>query len=428
MPANIGSQTVTILYYAFAASGIVNKRFQGVREKGIYSGGYLSVVDDTHAQISTLVCEISDGTYQVRIETGTTVNLGVAQATPYIVLRWTYTGAVTDYMELLAVVTPTVNDLVVGKCTFDGGGHLNGFNYQDSSYPRTTPDTQDLFLKVESTAATELRVRIRAGRIQTSSATIDIADQKSNLFVPPAANSRIDLVYITNVGVVAIDSSGTPAANPSPPNYNGKLVLAEVTVSNGDTDIVASKIKDVRSFVSLSIPSGDETYVTTDGNGDLTLVGYSIDKVKISRYLPAEILPGWYVKYFADGSRTLPAEFTYGDPSGRLISLGQITQSLGNASTSVSILLSMKINNTSGGLKVVTQKLRHVDNDVLFFLNGVLFKSVVGYGLKNIDINWNLIVGENDLQIIYRDQGAIGGLILLGDIVNDTDVYFVGAV
>jgi len=268
MPADTGSQVVTILYYTAANSSIINKRFQGIRQTGIYSGGYLSVVDNTHAQISILVCEISDGTYQVRVETTSTVNLLVAVGTPYIVLRWTYTGAVTDYMELLAVATPTTNDVVIGKCTFDGSSHLNGFSYQDTSYPRLTPNTQDLFLNVESTVDTELRVRIRAGRIQTNDCVVDIADQKSDLFVPPSSNSRIDLVYISDVGVITIDSSGTAAASPSAPAYKGKLVLAEVTLTVGDTNIVVSKIKDVRNFLS-STPAPDDTTIEKNSEGKL---------------------------------------------------------------------------------------------------------------------------------------------------------------
>jgi len=258
MPENIGSQVVTILYYRAANSSIVNKRFQGIRQTGIYSGGYLSYVDDDTAKISTLVCEISDGTYQVRIETEDTVNLAVASATPYIVLRWAYTGAITDYMELLAVAVGDIaaNDIVVGKCKFDGSD-LNGFDYQDSSYPRSTPNTQDLFLKVEATPDTELRVRIRAGRIQTNSAVVDINEQKSDLFVAPDSNSRVYLVYVTDAGAIAIDSTGTAAADPSPPTYKGKLVLAEVTISNGDTNITADKIKNVRSCLSPNIiPDG----------------------------------------------------------------------------------------------------------------------------------------------------------------------------
>lgn len=252
MPADVGTQTVTILYYRAANSSIVNKRFHEIRQVGLYKGGYLSIVDDANCQLSLLICEISDGTNQVRVETTVAVNIGVASATPYVVLRWTYTGAITDYMEILAVATPAANDIVVGLCTFDGSDDLNGFNYQHATYPRTTPNTQDLFLKVEATPASELRVQIRAGRVTTFNSSVDISDQLSTTLSAPVSNSRIDLIYVTTTGVIAV-VTGTAAASPSVPDYGGKMVLAEITIASTDVNIAASAIKDVRNFLTPSI-------------------------------------------------------------------------------------------------------------------------------------------------------------------------------
>ena len=253
MASNIGSQTVTLLFHTIANSLEWNKRFIDIRKIGIYTGGWLSIINNTTAQISSLICEISDGNYQVKIKTATTVNITVSSTTPYIVLRWTYTGSVTnDFMSLLAVVTPATNDVVVGKCTFDGSLHLNGFNYGDTTYSRTDPAIQDLFLKVEATGDSDLRVRIRSGRIQTASANISIADQKSDLITRPVSYSKVYLVYVnTDTGIISIDSSGTAAITPVAPNYGGKLVLAEITLASTDTSISQSKIKDVRSFINI---------------------------------------------------------------------------------------------------------------------------------------------------------------------------------
>jgi hypothetical protein len=266
MAIDIGNQTVTLLYHNRADSRVVNRRFQGIRLTGIYSGGYLTVVDDTHARLSVLSCEISDGTYQVKVSTGTTVTVTVAQATPYIVLRWVYTGSETaDYMSFLAVASPSENDLVVAECTFTGGGNLQGFDYSE----RSTPNTSDLFLKVEPTEDTELRVRVRAGRVQNGKETFQIPDQKTGLFTPPSSNSRVYLVYVDRAsGVIAIDSSGTAAASPVAPNYAGKLVLAEITLATGATDIVAANITEVRDFTNMSYDV-DGTTVEIDSNGKL---------------------------------------------------------------------------------------------------------------------------------------------------------------
>ena len=281
MPADVGTQTVTILFYRLANSAIVNKRFQGIRQTGIYSGGYLSVVDDENCQISTLVCEISDGTNQVRVETAATVNLGVAVATPYVVLRWTYTGAITDYMELLAVASPAANDIVVGLCTFDGSDDLNGFTYEGvlGVNKRTTPNTLDLFLKVEETPTTELRVRIRAGRVTTYGGSVDISDQLSSSITAPVSDSRIDLIYVTAAGAIAIET-GVAAASPSVPDYAGKMVLAELTITNGDTNIVQADIKDVRSFLQFGAKqtgqATDAILTTTLNSSYQTAVSLSV--------------------------------------------------------------------------------------------------------------------------------------------------------
>jgi len=260
MAANTGSQTVTILYHSKVNNTLVNRRFVNIRETGIYSGGYLSVVDNSHASLSTLICEITDGTYQVKITTGEAVVIAVAQATPYVVLRWSYTGSETDdYMSILAVATPATNDLIVAECTFTGGGNLQGADYSE----RSTPNTQDLFLKVEPTEDTELRVRVRAGRVYTPTGFVNVPDQKSSLFTVPTSNSRIDLLYInTTTGAVSI-AQGTAGITPVAPSYAGKLVIAEITLTSTSTNITSSMINDTRTFIS--------PYTTLFAPDDITL-------------------------------------------------------------------------------------------------------------------------------------------------------------
>jgi len=284
MPANIGNQIVTIIYHAPPNTSIINRRQKGVVPKGIYSGGYLTIVDSSHASLSPLVCEIGDGDHQVRVETQEAVNLAVASATSYIVLRWVYSGATNDFMEILAVAAGSIqsNDLVVGRCTFDGGGNLNGFNYVDSSHPRKIPDVTSTFLRVEPTGETELRVRVRGGRIQTGGAVVAIPDQKSDLFVPPGANKKIYLVYVdVATGSLAIDSSGAEAANPVPPNYKGRLVLAEVKLSTGDTNITVDKIKDVRSWLVTSVVPDNVTLEFDSTTGKIKVKSGSIGDAQL---------------------------------------------------------------------------------------------------------------------------------------------------
>jgi len=286
MPANTGTQVVSLIHRSAASSPNVNRRHQDIRQCGIYQGGRLTAVVGLAASLSELVCEISDGTHQVRIQTTAAISLTAVIASPYFVLRWTYTGAASDFMEVLAVAAPLANDLVIGKCVF-AGAVLTGFDYGDAAYPRSTPNTQDLFLKVESTEDTELKVRIRAGRIHNYVGNIDVADQKSDLFTVPTSNSRVDLLYLDKDGNVAIDSSGTPAATPVAPNYNGKLVLAEITLASTSTNITDSMIKNVRNWVALP-QSVDDTTIEKSATGALqvksTGVGLQLRTGTLSGY------------------------------------------------------------------------------------------------------------------------------------------------
>jgi hypothetical protein len=267
MSVDVGNQSISLKFGSSGNSREINRRFVGIRPTGIYSGGYLTVVDASHASLSALIAEIEDGTHQLRIATTTVVSTLVSSAIPYIVLRWAYTGNTSDFMEILAVSTPATYDLIVGKCTFTGGGVLNGFVYSE----RSNPEVLDLFLQVEASETAELRVRIRGGRIQNGKENIDIPDQKSGTFIPPGSNSRIDLVYVDRTaGTIAIDSSGTAAATPVAPSYAGRLILAEVTLSAGDLSVASAAIKDVRDFVNMNY-AVDDTTIQVDANGKLAV-------------------------------------------------------------------------------------------------------------------------------------------------------------
>ena len=287
MPANIGSQIVSILFRTVANSGKWNQRALNVRSTGVYTGGWLAKVNNTTASISALVCEITDGLYQVRVSTAVTVNVSVPDSsTPYIVLRWTYGGTINDYMELLAVTTPATNDLIVGLCTFTGGGALDDFDYTD----RSNPSTKDLFLKVEPTGIADSRVRIRGGYFQTSTSSVQILDQKSNVIGPPASNSQVYLVYVDAAGVVKIDSSGIPSASPSAPSYVGKLVLAEVTVSSTDVTITQDMIKDVRPFITNGQIAVDGSTLEINSSGQLRIKDAGVSYAKLGNVYDS----GWF--------------------------------------------------------------------------------------------------------------------------------------
>ncbi len=261
MPADIGSQIITLKFFDPVDSYVVNRLAKEVRRLGIYSGGYLTKVSDTSASLSPLTCEIGDGTYQVRGQTQSAVSVTVSTATPYIVLRWTYTASASiDYMDIVAVALGSIaaNDVVVGKCVF-AGSTLTGFDYT----LRTNPLISYLFLRVEALETPAMKVKVRAGKVSYGNSNFDIVVQDSPTFTAPTSNSRIDLVQVDATGTVIV-TQGVAAASPVAPSYDGKVTLAEVTLSVGQTTILQSNIKDVRGFVSMAtsnavLTSGDQT-------------------------------------------------------------------------------------------------------------------------------------------------------------------------
>lgn len=243
---NFGTQNIAIDFYNEATSGIINKRDVDIMPRGIHAGGYLTRVSDISVTLSTLTCLIGDDTYQVRVSTAAAVTLAVAVATPYVILRWAYTGAVSNYMDVLAVASGDIadNDLIVGLCTFTGST-LIGFNYAE----RTDPIAFDKHFKVEPTSPASMTVVVRSGRASYGNSVLSVATQVSSAFSAPVANSRKDIIYITSTGTVAV-LQGSAAASPSDPDCAGKAVIARITLTAGQTTITVSDIDDLRCFVN----------------------------------------------------------------------------------------------------------------------------------------------------------------------------------
>lgn len=261
MPTNIGTQTVTIKYFDPLNSSVLNRIGLDVRKTGIYSGGYLTKVSDVSVSLSPLICEISDGTYQVRVETTEDVSITVSSTLTYIVLRWIYTGvAADDYMALLGIAVGSLlsTDLIVGVCSYTGIT-LNGFSYT----LRSNPQIMDLFLKVEPTVPASMYVRVRAGRVNYGSVNYDILDQLSPLLVAPISGTTVYAIQVNTSGAVIATANTT-----TPPDYGGLVTLAEITIPSGTTTLPVARIKDVRSFGAsgnvIPLP------ITSGGTGSIT--------------------------------------------------------------------------------------------------------------------------------------------------------------
>ena len=263
---NHGTQSMTFHYFQDAKQSEFAEKDIDIRPCGIYSGGHLTRVSNTEITLSLLVAEIGDGSAQISVRTALDATLkaatldsgSISSATPYIVLRWAYVATANNYVEVHAIASVAAaqaNDIIVGKCVFSGAT-LTGFDYTD----RTLLNVQNVFLRVEATEDTEMYVWVRGGRVHNSTQCNTVPEQKVGPFaVPGAPNSRIDLVYIDDDGDPQI-LQGVAAPSPSAPSYGGRLVVAQVRVVNGDSDIPSSRISDVRSFIAPTLAAITELF------------------------------------------------------------------------------------------------------------------------------------------------------------------------
>lgn len=418
---NHGSQQITWQYFSEATSANWGRRNLGILPVGIYSGGYFTKTSNTEISMSVVVAEISDGTNQVSVRTtevailnSTTLDSGaISSATPYLVFRWGYQSVVSNYVEIHALASVSnrqQNDLILGKCVFTGAT-LTGFDYSD----RTFPQIQAQDLKVEATSATEMYVQLRGGVFSTGNATLRIGDQKVGPFVVPGTgNSRIDLVYIGFDGSVAIQQ-GTPSTSPSAPSYAGKLVLAEVRVVNGDTNITWDRITDVRSFLQHPTIVDDTTVgINTDG------------RLYVKQN---NVVPHYDVSIADANSYTTPSQFVSPIATFKDISFGSISKSnigvTGYWMLNNSVLFRMGVRVASSIIK--TLKLFAVDNEVYVYIDSRLVfsrTSVLTSTNSPVDVNLNLTAGNHIVDIVFRDYGGNAYLNLVGDIVDNTSVFF----
>jgi hypothetical protein len=240
------TQKISVQFFDPADAKEVNARVYDILPVGIYDGGYLAKVTDASVTLSPFSAEISDGTYQVKDESNASEAVAVSIATPYVIIRWVYAESPSNVALLLGVALGSIQatDLVVGRCVYTGS-IMTGFDYS----LRSVPDTHQLFLKVIPTVPASMAVRIMPGKVSYGVSNHDIIDQQSSTLIAPTSNPRIDVVYVDTDGIVKV-YTGTEAATPVAPGYNGKTALAEITLTVGMTTITKASIKDVRAFLS----------------------------------------------------------------------------------------------------------------------------------------------------------------------------------
>jgi len=108
---NLGDQLVYFRYSQPLISSDLGKLLHNLIKPGIYSGGNLTIDSGNIVNISPIdvLCETS--TYQaVHVKTQDTVQLTIAEATPYLTCSFTWVDSITNYMDFTA---KAVGDLLM---------------------------------------------------------------------------------------------------------------------------------------------------------------------------------------------------------------------------------------------------------------------------------------------------------------------------
>jgi len=249
---NYGSQDIQWDYFSPLNSDELDKHHQDIIPVGIYQGGRLERLSDILVRVYPLVIQISDGTKQARIETSANADIAIGAATPYVVIRWSWSAIVNWYADFLAVAVGSIlsTDIVVGKAIY-AGPVITGFDYTN----QTVCLSMERFLKVEPLDIPAMYVYLNPGWISYGTSRIAVPGQVSPIIVAPVSDSRIDLVYIDASGLIQI-STGTLGPTPSPNSHDGKVVVAQILIATASTTITSSMITDCRPWANLGATSG----------------------------------------------------------------------------------------------------------------------------------------------------------------------------
>jgi len=276
---NYGNQKISLNYFNIGTSKSFNQRNFKLLPMGIYSkleynsdktvtfsNGYLEKVNSTTVRVHPFIAEVRDFEHNVsmRIETQEVIDITVSPSEPYIIIKFEY-GATTDNYAFVvrSAYSLLVEDyIIIGKCLFDGSSVLQShFDYSrrhniDFTFPFLTYN--DYPLKVLAQEPMTNKIDVIGGLVSLSDSSYVIEDTELTITLP-VISKRVDLIYVNNSGVISV-ITGVENANPVTPDYENKLVIAEVHLDSINTVINGSNIIPILTIYKNSINSSIPTF------------------------------------------------------------------------------------------------------------------------------------------------------------------------
>lgn len=123
-------------------------------------------------------------------------------------------------------------------------------------------------------ATADMTVRLNGGTIfnPVTLARSTVAAQSTGTITAPSGDPRYDIVYVDRESGAVGVATGSESASPADPAVpSGKVPVARVRLTVGQTEIVNADIDDVRDLFALGLPfgTGANDIVTLDGSGAL---------------------------------------------------------------------------------------------------------------------------------------------------------------
>ncbi len=275
---NYGSQNVSFDYGELGKSEIFNKINYKLVEKGIYEGGLLTRVDDTHIDLSTLLCYVEDNTAEIGVRVSTTevLNIEVSSAVPYIILRYVWINTENNYADIIPSTYANIleDDLIIGRCVFTGSVLSSDFDYSRRSIVFSSASANiDTEFIVTANEPYDSQVNVSGGSFENGIRTIEVSPGNSTV-ISDTTLGRIDLIYIDDSGSIQVEE-GVDSSSPTTPDYKKRKIIAEISRGASSTYITGENITLISSYSTEML--GTEVTNIDAGAGAVTFTPRTID-------------------------------------------------------------------------------------------------------------------------------------------------------
>lgn len=279
----IGGQTITYDYYQEGKGSGFNQINYKLHEPGIYDGGLITKVDETHVEISPLTAYITDSTNELGIRVQTDYSLGgvgtvevTVSGLPdnkvYLILRFAWSDIEDNWVEFLAVPYASIlsTDVIIGRCVFNGATLLTTFDYTRRTVPSYLTN-KSIFVdsfKVTPTEPPSLDIDISRGSCFVDGKYFDVSANTvalSDISGFGVGNAKYDIIYVDTSGAFAV--LGGVVGNPAViPDFNSIVSGYPVALIYREVDDGIGNIVTGRDITQITGQFIDKRYLERYSN------------------------------------------------------------------------------------------------------------------------------------------------------------------